>query len=62
VRKFAGHDGEKRPVGAPAINCRIPVPLHYKSLIPPPARGKAEIPIFNVMPGGISIQALEIFE
>src|SRR6202171_4922286 len=29
------------------MNCRIRFPLHYKSLIPPPARCKAEIPMFK---------------
>jgi hypothetical protein len=29
-----------------AIFRRIGIVLYYKSLIPPPARGKAEIPIF----------------
>ena len=31
----------------PAINCRIGLRLHYKSLIPSPARCKAAVPIFR---------------
>src|SRR6476620_11295808 len=30
-----------------AINCRIAFPVHYKSLTPPPAHGKAAAPIFR---------------
>ena len=36
---------------SPSISLRYSAasitPLHYKSLIPPPARGKAEIPMFS---------------
>ena len=41
-----GTAGRQAGLG-PAINCRIAIRLHYQSLIPKPARGKAEDPILG---------------